>query len=901
MWHRRPPTRRKVAAVQRLYYLYDDSIHSDHLGVPVKRQIVYFSLAASALGLMSMSTPAIAQTGAADAQGLEEVVVTARKREESLQEVPIAVTAFSEAALQSIGARGLEDIALRTPGVQFSEQAGQIPGRFNCSIRFRGMNVNSEQAVAQLGALFIDGIYVASGCNSLGAEDLARVEIVKGPQAVYFGRNTFGGAVNYVTKDPGNTWKSKLSASLAEQDDNEFTGSVEGPIVRDILSFRVATRYYDRGGVFGITNDGSPLGKQKTRSIAAKVVLKLADRFEMKLRAQYSEDRDGQPGSGFISGRLNDSCTGTRGPNGEIRARYICGEIPGVSSARTANANGRLFSYNTTFNAATIGIPNIVSTGLLEGGARDPAQASALALDYFGLKRNMLFVGATADYELPNNWTLSGVAGHNKMRANWLRDFDLTEAEAWWSTDPQNLTDDTYELRLTSGQEQKLTWVVGASYYKMEYTQSGNGGTVLSSGAPAVGSTLRTPVFFSNSLVNNVEQKYTGLFAGLTYKFSDHWSASVEGRYQDDKLIKGQVIAAQLGKPVASGEWKDTLPRVIVQWQPTAATNLYASFSKGVLPGDINAEYIFGPAGMRTEAEILSAREQIRNGARPYASLPGFETGTLGVPSAADFIDREKLDSIELGWKQQWLDGRLQLNAAVYHMKWKNQKGRVSVSIVDFNGNSNGAYVQDSAICGTAANPRNPANVNDCNDFGRSLQFSVPGSSKLQGLEVETSWRPTPHLNLQLGVDYTKNEYTAFTFNFVEPLAGTREMKGNSSPRYPKWKGNLGVSYSGRNLGSSTWSWFSRADYLYFGKYFVDESNLASAPSQTLVSARFGITKDNMRIELFGNNLTNEDAYASASRWTDFTTPSVASTANQGVAVAPQRKRFFGIKATFDF
>ena len=455
------------------------------------RQFIRTSLVTSALVVAGTATPAFAQSGAND--GLEEIVVTARKREESLQSVPIAVTAFSEAALQSIGAKGLEDIALRTPGVQFSEQAGQIPGRFNCSIRFRGMNVNSEQAVAQLGALFIDGIYVASGCNSLGAEDLARVEIVKGPQAVYFGRNTFGGAVNYVTKDPGNEFKAKVSASLAEGDDNEFTGSVEGGIIDDVLAFRVAARYYDRGGVFGRTNDGSALGEQKTRSIAAKLVWKPAESFQAKLRAQYSEDRDGQPGSGFISGRLNDTCTGTRGPNGQIRQRYICGEIPGIDTARTANANGNLFSYNTTFNAATIvNGSGIVSRGLLQGASGDPAQANAIALDFFGLKRNNLFIGATADWDLPNNWTLSAVAGRNEMHANWLRDFDLTEAEAWWSTDPQNLEDDTYELRLTSGQEQKLTWVVGVSYYKMKYTQSGNGGTVLSSGTPPTGNDATT-------------------------------------------------------------------------------------------------------------------------------------------------------------------------------------------------------------------------------------------------------------------------------------------------------------------------------------------------------------------------------------------------------------------------
>jgi iron complex outermembrane receptor protein len=857
------------------------------------------AIAISSILAVGASAGAFAQGGASGAEAgvLEEITVTARKRQESLQEVPIAVTAFSEAALESIGMRGLEDIALRTPGVQFNEQAGQIPGRFNCSIRFRGMNVNTEQPVAQLGALFIDGIFVASGCNSLGAEDLQRVEVVKGPQAVYFGRNTFGGAINYVTKDPGNEWRGKVSASAAEGQDYEYTGSIEGPIVEDKLAFRVAARYFDRGAVFGQANDGGDLGEQKTRSIAAKLVFTPIDSLTVKVRGQYSEDRDGAPGSGFISGRLNDTCTGTRGPNGEVRRAYICGDVPGVGSVVSANAGNRLYSYNTSTSFASLPTrPNFLFTQLLANGANDPALRDALGLDYFGLKRNNLFIGATADWDLPNGWTVSAVAGHNEMRSNWLRDFDLTETEAWASTDPQNLEDDTYELRLTSGQDQPVTWVVGVSTYKMEYVQSGNGGTVVTS---TVAGGVRVPLTFNNSLVNNVEQNYSAAFGGITWKFAEHWSASAEARYQQDKIAKGQIIAAQLGREPAEAEWKDTLPRVILQWQPSPETNVYGSYSKGVLPGDINAEYTFGPDNMRTADQLASARAQIRSGAAPYVGLPGIgAAGTPGVPDAADFIDREELQSFEIGWKQQWMEGRLQTNAAIYYMKWKNQKGRVAANIVDFNGNTTAPFVQDPATC-----PQNVARIATdpvCNDTVRSLQITVPGASDLQGLELETTYRVNQKLTLQLGLDYTKNEYTDFTFNFVEPLAGTRDMKGNSSPRYPQWKGNLGASFNSE-LGATGWEWFARGDLLYFGEYFIDESNLATAPSQTLLNGRIGLVKDNMRIELFGNNLLDEDAYASASRWTDFTTPAVASTANQGVAVAPQRERFFGVKLIYGF
>jgi iron complex outermembrane recepter protein len=291
-------------------------------------------LAVATVLASAFALPAVvhaAPAPAPQALTLEEIVVTARKREEVLQEVPIAVTAFSAAALQSIGMRNLEDIALRTPGLQFSEQAGQIAGRFNCSIRFRGMNVNSEQAVYQLGALFIDGIYVASGCSGIGSEDLERVEVVKGPQAVYFGRNTFGGAVNYVTKDPGNEWGAKVSASVAEDDDYEYTGSIEGPILQDKLAFRLSGRYYDRGNTF-TSNFGDGLGEQKTRSVALKLTATPTDALKIGVRAYYGEDRDGPSAGGFISGNLNDTCTGTTGPT--ARCGHVTSAAPSRGSIR---------------------------------------------------------------------------------------------------------------------------------------------------------------------------------------------------------------------------------------------------------------------------------------------------------------------------------------------------------------------------------------------------------------------------------------------------------------------------------------------------------------------------------------------------------------------------------------
>ena len=134
--------------------------------------------------------------------GLQEVVVTARKREESLQDIPIAISAISAERIERQGMTRFEELTLQVPGVQFHPMGLAIPGRVNSSIRFRGMDVNSQVPTFQLGTLFIDGIYVLGGTSSIPLDDVERVEVVKRPGSAYFGRYTFGGAINYISRQP---------------------------------------------------------------------------------------------------------------------------------------------------------------------------------------------------------------------------------------------------------------------------------------------------------------------------------------------------------------------------------------------------------------------------------------------------------------------------------------------------------------------------------------------------------------------------------------------------------------------------------------------------------------------------------------------------------------------------
>lgn len=834
---------------------------------------------------------------------VEEVVVSARKREESLSEVPLSVTAFSEARLDAIGFRGLEDVSVRTPGLQFSEQGGSIPGRYNCALRFRGMNVPSELPSYQLGALFIDGIYVLSGCHSLGAEDIQQVEVIKGPQAAYFGRNTFGGAVNYITRKPSSDFGMKVVATVAEKSDQEYLLSVEGPLLGEHLTGRLSARHYDKGPDY-IATDGGELGARQTQSVGLTLASSIGDSFSARVRAFYGEDRDSAPVGGFISGNAFDTCSGTTGPNGEVRSRYICGTIPSIE-----RMPANFLSHNTSLSPTGF-VPDrpdflrdvFVSNNwqATPGGAlrSDPALDGALGIDDFGLKRNSFRVGASADYVLPNSWTITAVGSYNEVSAMWIRDYDLTDAEVWWSADPQDMRDASVELRM-SAETERFDWLVGVSHYRQNFTGNGGGGTSVTR-FPVTGGF--TPQVFTNGLNNNDEIKNLGVFGGLTYRFNDQWNVSLEGRFQVDEMAKGQTAASLTGIPVASAKWETFLPRVILQWQPLDDTNIYLSYAKGVLPGDINSSYVYGTDGMRSPEELQSLRDQTRDGlsSRPDLGIPG---GTPGISSVDTYIDEEEINSIELGWKQQWLDGRAHTAIAAYWMKWENQKGRSSAFIIDANGSTANPYVADDPLaCMGQPRPSALPDGSFCDDVLRSVGYTIPGSSKIRGLELESGFSVTDALMLEAGVEWNHNEYTDYTFNLVELLAGTKDMTGNRAPRYPEWKGNLGATWNGGSVFDGKASWFARADLVYIGEYFVDESNLAKAPSQTLLDGRVGLSFDQLRVEFFGKNLTNETSWASAGRWSDFTIPGVfLFSANQGVAVSPQQARRFGIRLSYEF
>jgi iron complex outermembrane receptor protein len=843
------------------------------------------------IGVTGLERPVQAQQLA-----LEEIVVTARKREEKLSEIPLSISAFSSADIERKGFKGLEDIALAAPGVQYSNQGGQIPGRYTSAIRFRGMNVNSDSPSLQLGSLFIDGVYVLGGTQSIPLDDLERIEVIKGPQSAYFGRNTFGGAINYITKNPSLTeYKGKVNVSAATYSEFDVSASHEGPIVEDKLGYRVGGRFYSKGAMWR-ASDGGALGTESSKSVNATLYATPSDSFKVKVRAFYDKDDDGPAAGGLISGIRNDTCTGktiaTQDP-ATPNARpvnYVCGAVPTQGKAISALGNTQIIDSNTSLapgRAALLGNPTVLQTFLVNRA--NPTQVDVPFIDHVGLVRDVFRFSAAADYDFAGGYVATVQGGYNRLRANWIRDFGLTAIENWYSRDPQDSTDYSFEGRVASPTDQRLSWLVGANYYHQKFIQSGSGGDAVSLCLPFVNPPL--PYQFTtagnytgcpnsifttaNSLLQNTDLiKAWGIFASVNYKITDQITATFEGRYQYNDASTAILTAAPL-KVID----KNFLPRAILKYQPTRDTNLYASYAKGVIQGQPNAQ-----VATATPNEL-----------RQYQAV---------IPGIGSALPAEILNMWEGGLKQSLWDNRANVNLAGYYGTWKGAKGRGVVLVQEDCGSPShgfsGGCTTGSAPLGLGT-PGTPARNLDGSPFFNSRNVNAPGDLKLWGFEFEGSAVVSEGWNAHLNVTYAKSKYTNFLFNFVQPIAGFSQMKGNNNARFPIWSGAFSSDYT--HQLNSTWEWFVNGDVIYVGKTYADESNLAFCKPYWTVNTRAGISKPGLRVELFVKNLLNDDSWTACARWTDFDQNISLGqlTVRQGIAVTQNNKRQFGIRSSIEF
>jgi iron complex outermembrane receptor protein len=782
-----------------------------------------------------------ASSQAAGGQELEEIVVTARKRDESLQTVPLAVSVFRGEDLVSAGVRSLEDLTGLAPGLFFSDQGGQFPGRYNSSIRFRGMQTNQIAASQQLGTMFLDGVYVSGGVSSLGFDNVESVEVIKGPQSAQFGRGTFGGAINLVTRAPGFEHRTRLTAEVAQFGTQDIIASHEGPL-SDRVAFRVSGRLYGTDGEYRSGADGGRLGEERTQTLEGSLLIKPVDGLNLRIRGMYSEDSDGAPAGMFLGGPNSRRGAGPNLHNCQVpgRVSFFCGEIPKVNLNGLVGGNTALTPALINFFAQPTATSSFGGTGTIVGGVP--------SIDHVGLERRTLRAALIGDYTFGNGYRIDVISGYNEMKLNWIRDFDQSAAANWYSQDPQKVEDFSQEIRLSSPADQRFRFMLGASYFSADYAQELGGGKLIWNYDGQLSFPPYTPgpvVFIAgNTPIEGARTK--SLFGSVGFDILSNLTLDVEARSQKEDV--SQTVPAGPGpKRRFEQSFSNFLPRVTLSFRPTERTTLWATYSEGNIPGFFN-----GFVAALTPSEI----ERVKQAAG----------GNVDV-----FNKEETLENYEVGVRQLFLDGRARVAISAYRADWTDQKTRQGVQ-----------FARDSGAVVLA------------------LVTTNNGNTKLSGFEIEGGARLTENLELEASVAKAEGEFEKFVCPLAPYVANTAtDCLGKRPPQFPDVTGSAALTWTNRL--TDNWDWYTRLDVRYIGKMYCDESNSAYIGATTLGNASVGFTRDRVRVEGFVRNAGDNQSYLNCARWGDYSVSGFNGNTNQGVALTPPSSRQVGLRVQFEF
>lgn len=765
---------------------------------------------------LTTSETTIAQDGASL---VEEIVVTARKREENILDVPLAITALSASDIEDKGISEFKDIIAFTPGFHFAEHSVGRADRSNRILVIRGMHISQENDHQQAATVFVDGAPM-HGSVIAGLEDAERIEVVRGPQSAYFGRATLSGAVNYVTKTPGQESKSKIVAEVGKYGTTNLGFSTEGPI-NDTTAYRIAISSQDTDGQYTAANSPTlKLGERSTVSFAGTLYFEPSDNFNAKLRYHTWEDEDG-PGAAFGYGVNNgEALFNCNLPNSSLAARngtnnWFCGVAPFPQDANIqydAQMSPNKVSLLNGVPTAGLSIDTITDNPFLNGFgfAREASQASLIM--NWSLDSGISVTSITASND--NRWMALDDLDrrHNTDVPDSLRDVSLLNG--------RDLKDFSQEIRISSPQDQRLRWLLGVSKFSFEGKRT-SGFHIFSS--------VR-----SLSLGNVFDIDTTGFFAAVEYDITDDLTINLEGRRQKDDVQEARSSGAEF----VSGTFNSTTPRIALDYQMNDDVTLYASYGEGTRPGGFNVN-LFG--------ESQSVLDQ------------------LALSGIYKEVEEEELEMSEFGIKASLMDGRAWMQAAIYQGDWSAQQAA-------------GAFVGDIFYGGTATG----------------------GEIDLSGYEIEGAWAVSDNFKLEATISNNDSDIKILTdCADCTVLLGTSDISGmgKRKQRNPKSQRSLSGTLDGQ-MSNGT-EWYLRADLLHTGSSYATDANVTETGSSNRVNMRYGIVKDNLRLELVGENLTNDKTFTNYQFLIDFAylPPSVNRVLTGGLPDL----RYYGVKATYSF
>lgn len=480
------------------------------------------------------------------AEPIPEVVVTARKRSESLVSVPVAVTVFSTEELKSPAIVSLTDLTRFTPGVAMNSATGRQATSYRPV--FRGVTtVRNGVANASAGGTFVDGIYVSGGLLAAEMDNLDRVEILRGPQSAQFGRNTYAGAINYVTRAPLAAPAGAIKLTGAEHDTKEVSGWWSGPLTDDRALLWIGAGHREYGGEWTNTRDGSSLGGEKSDEASAKLLLRPTEALDATLRLAWQHTDDEHFPMYLQPSTLNNCCE--RSAEAPRAREYYIGK------AQPEN-NLNLYTDLLDQNGGSGNQLDRTSGSLAINWHLDGMTLTSLT----GILRDRLESGFDSSY-----------AGYDPSPPTTPGSFLIHEA--------RDFDDTSQELRLTSRPDQPLRFIAGLYYYKGDANTVGRQRINPTSGAA-------TPDSRGRDQVEN-----HAVFGSLEYDFAADWTAGVELRWAEDEVTVSStpVTAAGCDSTRCNDTFRSLTPRFTLAWQATEDLTAYANIAKGTKPGDFNS------------------------------------------------------------------------------------------------------------------------------------------------------------------------------------------------------------------------------------------------------------------------------------------------------------------------
>jgi iron complex outermembrane recepter protein len=746
-------------------------------------------LASSALLAAAIGTSAYAQGSAPNT--IDELVVTAEKREQALQDVPIAISAFTSEQRDIIGIQSIQDMTNFTPGLQYSTSTDRV------SLRGLGRLTNVLSADASV-ANYADGVYetfaVRAGSSTLF---LDRVEILRGPQGTLYGRNSIAGAINIISRRPTEVPYAEVRATYGNYNRSILEGAVSGPLgdrvqARLAVNWERQTKGWIKNTVPGRAREGNVLD---TFYAEGQVQIQITDKLSTWAKLGYTNWRNGAGGPGSQSGGWSPFIYSAN----PATPNTI---LPPLSATNRNGGNG--FNIIEFPEASTHINPGFgcsgLATGVVGAGANPCVNAS---FDDPWAKNSPISyrVRLPNAYTVANQWTyeaegfdikyltggtrywyhLTGSTPNGTQNPPITRlqagattffpqeSFDYVEKNQFWS----------HELNLVSTTEGPLSWIVGGYFYHQSYKQPVSTrqdplqtqwniappfGVCLSGVAPAATPTACPPGIgrrFDNR--PSVDNKSYAFYGQVNYEVTPEITVTGGLRYSHDrKYGQEQVRLLCFGLP---GCLSGLPPEFFAA--PLDLTGVQTVVAGGsgvgidVLPEGVEGGTIYDPATGFATRRYDSSWEAVTGTAKVdwtpdedtlvYASYArgyrsgGFNVGIFTVLSFLPHSDKETVDAFEFGVKKNW-GPTLQTNLALYYYDYKNLQIPISV-------------IQTGALMGQTIAQ------------GTTSFYNTP-KSRSQGVEVEVVWQPINNLQIVAQYSYIDAEIKkGFAVDTVDPTA----------------------------------------------------------------------------------------------------------------------------------